>query len=744
MRRFGFLVFIALIASFPLFAGNRNLTLDEILDPSGKLHFAGAPQSGFVWTDDAHFLWPRTDPDGKLVELVSVDAKKGTSTRVLDPATLEAALAKTGGVSAEDAEKIAHDESLTFSPDYKSILLTADDDLFAYTLASGKLTRLTDVAGEERNATFSPDGSEVAFVRDHDLHLVSVTGGAERALTSGGDENHLHGELDWVYQEEVYGRGDFNAFWWSPDGKSIAWLDLDETPVPRFTIVDHIPYHQTIEQQRYPKAGDPNPIARLMVLDVASGRSREVDTTKYPAKDRLIVDVSWTPDSRDVVVQVQNRLQTWLDLDLVDRTTGASKTILRETSPAWVEPQGSPRWIDDQTFLWLSERSGFRHLYRIRRDGTVVNRVTTGDWEVTKLDSVDAARKLVYFESTRRSSRDVDVERVNLDGTHLERLSSEPGRHSASFNPSSSMYLDRWGDLMTPLEVRLVRSNGRVVRVVDRNDVPLLGELALSRPEWVEIPTRDGFVMEGVIFKPEGFDPSRRYPVYEYVYGGPHAPMVVDRPQRRDSPRFWFHQFLTQHGWIVFIVDNRTASGKGARSAWPVWHHFGRLELRDLEDAVAWLKAKPWVDGSRFVLSGWSYGGFMTSYALTHSTAWTAGIAGGTVADWRDYDTIYTERYMGLPKDNAEGYHESSPRFAAKNLHGKLLLLHGLTDDNVHVQNTIQFAYELEKAGKDFRMMLYPKSRHHVGEPLLEKHVYLTMWRFLEDVGKQESSAGQP
>jgi len=264
---------------------------------------------------------------------------------------------------------------------------------------------------------------------------------------------------------------------------------------------------------------------------------------------------------------------------------------------------------------------------------------------------------------------------------------------------------------------------------VETNEVAALHDLRVSKPEFVQVRARDGFVLEAVMFRPPDFDPARKYPVYEHTYSGPHAQQV--RNQWFGSTYLW-HQFLAQHGIIVWVCDNRTASGKGAASAWPVYKNFGELELRDLEDGLKWLTSQPYVDGSRVLLSGWSFGGFMTTYALTHSTLWSAGIAGGSVTDWHDYDSVYTERYMLMPQNNPDGYQKSAPRLAAKELHGNLLLLHGAIDDNVHLQNTMQLAYELEKAGKVFDMMLYPKSRHGVTDPLLVTQMRRLMLRFIE------------
>jgi dipeptidyl-peptidase-4 len=264
------------------------------------------------------------------------------------------------------------------------------------------------------------------------------------------------------------------------------------------------------------------------------------------------------------------------------------------------------------------------------------------------------------------------------------------------------------------------RADGTEVRMVDANTVPALSQYRLSTPEFVQVPARDGFVMEAMMIKPRGFDPSRKYPVYQFTYGGPHAQQVVDRWR---GSEYMYHQLLAQHGVIVWICDNRTASGKGAQSEWPLFRNFGEIELRDIEDGIRWLQQQPYVDASRIGLHGWSFGGYLTAYALTHSRLFTMGIAGGTVSDWRNYDTVYTERYMGLPKDNPEGYRRSAPRWAAADLHGDLLLVHGAVDDNVHVSNTLQLVYELQKADKPFQLMLYPRSRHGVTDPLLVRHL---------------------
>jgi dipeptidyl-peptidase-4 len=289
------------------------------------------------------------------------------------------------------------------------------------------------------------------------------------------------------------------------------------------------------------------------------------------------------------------------------------------------------------------------------------------------------------------------------------------------------MFIDRWTDVNTPTQVRLFDSDGKLVRAIDENRRDALKEFKLGKAELIQVPTRDGFKMDAMLIRPPNFDPSKKYPVMSFTYSGPHAPQVKDS---WGGTGYLWHQLLAQKGYIVWVCDNRTASGRGVSPTWQSYKNFGELELRDLEDGVAWLKSQPYVDGSRIGLWGWSFGGFMTTYALTHSKSFKIGIAGGSVTDWRDYDSIYTERYMGTPQNNPEGYKRTAPQAAAKDLSGKLLLIHGAMDDNVHVQNTIQFAYELQKAGKQFQLMLYPKSRHGVSDPLLVKQMRQMMTDF--------------
>jgi len=708
----------------------RELTLENIFDPKARVSFAGTPQSGFNWLDDKTFAWPRTE-EGKVVEQAVIETDTGNKRVLFNAAKLEAAAKKIAGVSAEEATGFTKQRGWNFSPNKKSVLLNIGNDVYLYTFDADSMTRLTSSPGEKEEVAFSPDGRFVSFVRDNNIYIVDVATQRERQLTTDGNENIQNGILDWVYQEEVYGRGNFRAYWWSPDSTRIAYLQLDERPVKHFAVVDHIPYQQNVESELYPKAGAPNPIAKLFCVSVTGAAPKEVSTESYSGGDFLIVLVDWSPDSAKVVYQIQNREQTWLDLNAADvRAGGMPKTLFRETTKGWVDITGNPVWLKDGSFLWLSERSGFKHLYHYAADGKQIAQLTSGPWEVRTLHGIDKANEWIYFSGTERSVLGTDVYRLHLDGSGLKRLSDAPGQHNANFNPSLTAYLESFSDAATPPSIALYRGDGTRIRVIDANEAPLMRDLRISKPEFMQVKTRDGFVMEAMMIKPPDFDPSKKYPVYEFTYSGPHAQSVRNS---WGGAQYLFHQFLAQHGVIVWICDNRSASGKGAESAWTSYKRMGEGELRDLEDGLKWLTSQPYVDGSRVALSGWSYGGFMTSFALTHSKMWSAGLAGGTVSDWRDYDSIYTERVMLMPQNNPEGYKATAPRWAAKDLHGNILLMHGTIDDNVHMQNTIQFIYELEKAGKPYQLQLYPKSRHGVVDPALNAHLRAAMWKFIQE-----------
>ncbi len=706
------------------------LSLDDIYDPDKKLDFSGKSPPRLVWLDDGRYLWPRTDPKTKKPDWITVDAATGKERPFDGVAQTVTLLSQIEGVDADEARRMAHDDPKVFARESRTQLFTIESDLYSYTFGAGAIVRLTDTTEEEEEAALSPDGKRVAFVRQNDLYVVGGDPVVERRITNDGGELVLNGKLDWLYQEEVYGRGNYKAHWWSPDSRWLAFLRLDETGVPLYTLVDDVPHVQTVEVSPYPRPGEPNPTVKLAVADTSGDVANVhwVDLSAYASIEFLIVDVAWSP-SGELAFQVQDREQTWLDLVVFDPKTGASKTLFRETSPAFVSMNGSPTWLDDGSFLWFSERTGWQHLYHYKPDGTLVRQVTDGKFEVRTLHGVDAKSGTVYFSGTERSHIGSDAYRVKLDGSGRERLTKDEGTHTVAFSPEYTYFVDSWSDVTTPTQVFLHKSSGERVRTIEANPVAALDEYALVKPEFLRVKTKSGFEMEAMLIKPLGFDPNVRYPVFQWTYAGPHAPQVRNAWLGTNG---MFYQLLAQRGIVVWVCDNQTASGKGAESVWPGYMNFGVSELADIEDGLAWLKSQSWVDPSRIGISGWSYGGMMTAYALTHSRSFAMGIAGGSVTDWRQYDSIYTERLMKTPKNNPGGYERTSVTAAAKDLSGRILLIHGAMDDNVHPQNTIQLADALQRAGKPFEMMLYPKARHGVTNPKQVKHLRMTMLDFIE------------
>ncbi|HSR66638.1 MAG TPA: DPP IV N-terminal domain-containing protein [Acidobacteriota bacterium] len=714
---------MTLLGAVPAMAQSQQLTLDDLYHPDRKKDFSGSRLTFRTWLDSEHY-----SERVRGERVVKVHALSGDTSPLMEREPLQEAFARLPGFSQDEAKKASHTEVSASSADGSLLLFNFGNDLFLYR-SGGDVMRLTDTPQiPEQEEDFSPDARMVSFVRGYNLYVIDLERVRERRLTEDGGGEIYNGVLDWVYQEEVYGRGNFRAYWWSPDSSGIAYLQLDETKVPHFNVIDHRPVHLETEVMRYPKAGDPNPGVRLGMVSAAGGETHWIDLSAYGSQEILIVRVGWSPDAEHLLFQVQDREQTWLDLNAVQPGEGAPRTVIREESPAWVNVLGQPEWLEDGSFLWMSERTGWSHLYSYGSDFQLKGALTEGEWDVTDLHGSDG--QWVYFTATQHDYTERHVYRVGMDGEGLKRLSQRAGTHSARFNPDCTLYIDSWSDFDTPTQVRLFRAGGQEARVIDANPVEALKEYDLPPLERHQVKTRDGFVMEAMMIKPPDFDESKKYPVMSHTYSGPQAPQVRNGWA---GTRMLWHRMLAQKGYVIWICDNRSASAKGVRSAWPVHRNLGELELRDLEDGLDWLRQKPWVDASRIGLWGWSYGGYMTSYALTHSDSFKIGIAGAPVTDWHLYDTIYTERYMGRPQTNPEGYEKSSPLEAAGDLKGKLLIVHGTIDDNVHMQNSIQFVDRLQQADKSFQLMLYPGSRHGVRDPWQVYHLQKLMTAFILD-----------
>ncbi len=537
-------------------------------------------------------------------------------------------------------------------------------------------------------------------------------------LTTGGTDKLRHGKADWVYYEEVFNRK-WKAYWWSPDSNRIAYFETDDSPVRDHVVLrDDAGDDRVVETTPYPRAGAPNPRVRLGVVKISGEAPTYIDPPGYAPNSTIISDVSWEQDGDVVIAQVQDRAQTWLDVVAAKPDESDVGRVFRETTKAWVEPI---KYLQSnrETLFFTSERDGWQHLYLYGSEvgrGKTTTQITKGEWEITdvhrKVDNFDG---YAYISATKDDPIAKNLYRVKLSDGSMERLTKAKGSHSVSLSPDAKFYIDTWSDIATPLQTALFKKDGTFVRTITPPSTTMQDEYEFGSRELVKIPARDGFILEGELILPPGMDPNSTepHPVWFQTYGGPHTPTVSDA---WNGGRMW-EQALAAEGFIVFRADPRSASGKGAISAWTAYKRLGVGELEDITDAINWLKKKPYVDGKRIGMSGHSYGGFMTAYAMTHSDLFAAGIAGAPVTDWHDYDSIYTERLMLTPEENKEGYDKSSVVKAARNLKGKLLILHGAIDDNVSMRNTMHFVQALQSANKDFEMMIYPSSRHGIFGP---------------------------
>jgi len=593
------------------------------------------------------------------------------------------------------------------SPDGRYYLSVAAGDLLAMDLATGKGRFLTNDPSVERFAAFSPDGTRVAFARDGDLHWVDVNTGAERRLTDRGDGTAvLNGVTDWVYEEEL---GVERSFWWSPDGSRILFVQYDTSKIPPFPITDDMEMVPSVEWQRYPKAGGVNSSVRLGVVQSEGGPIRWIPTG---VADGYIVRAGWLPDGSAVWFQILNRDQTRLELRRAILGEGVSRVLVADESPDWVNVRDDLFFVGGGGFVWSSERDGWRHLYLHGPDGRLIRRLTRGEWQVEKAYGLDGSGQRVIFRANAEDHRERHIYSVPLAGGDPVLLVPAAGTHSAFPSPDGRWFVDRFSNVTTPPRLDLYTSVGAKAATVDDGAIPALSGVAFQPPEFDSIAADSGDTLYTWMFRPPDFDPTKKYPVLVYVYGGPGNQMVVNR---WGSTRFLFMQYLARQGLVVFCLDNRGSWGRG--HAFEAWIHrrLGEVELADQLAGVRYLKSQPWVDGERIGIYGGSYGGYMTLTAMNRaSDSFEVGVAYAPVSDWRLYDSIYTERYMDTPADNPEGYRNSSPVHFAEGLAGSLLICHGTMDNNVHLQNTIQMAEQYVTAGKLFDLMIYPRVRHGI------------------------------
>jgi dipeptidyl-peptidase-4 len=688
---------------------------------------------GIAWTPDGKKLsFFRDVPPARVQkarsELWIMDAASGQGQLLLSAEKLETVLpAETEKTTQATGLGRRAPSQYQWAPDGSAILFQSSTAL-AWLDLKTKTSR-TLLSGKETIADpkISPDGHYISFVRGHNLWLVSVSDGKQRRLTQNGMEEIREGELDWVYPEELDIK---TAYWWSPDSSAVAYLEMDERKVSQYPLVNFSSYDGEAEMERYPVAGSANPVVRIFVASVKGGEPRAMDTGAET--NNYIARVDWLNDSKHIAIQRLNRQQTILELLIADAESGKSRVALSEKDQYWINVSDDLYFFKDgKRFLWSSERSGYRHLYLYGLDGKQLAQLTKGDWEVSALEAVDESKGFIYFTATEKSPLERQLYRVALDGTEFARVTKEDGTHHVRMAPNAAAFVDAYSNSMVPPRQDLLRADGSRIAAINENKVAELAEYHLSPVEFLIVKSHDGMPLNAMMIKPAGFDAGKKYPVLVYTYGGPRAQVVLNAWGGSD---FLWHELLAQKGYIIFALDNRGSAGRGHLFEEPIHFRLGAQEMSDQRDGASYLKSLPYVDASRIGIWGWSYGGHMTLHAMFEDPEdFKVGFAGGPVSDWHYYDTIYTERYLGLPQKNEEGYQESSPVKNAEHLKGKLLIAHGTDDDNVHFANTLAVIDKLIEAGKYAEVMAFPGRGHGASDPLARRVLMQRVTQFFLD-----------
>jgi dipeptidyl-peptidase-4 len=709
-------------------AQTGELTVDRIYSQPS---LSGRLIRGIAWSPDGRRLtYLDTKGMGKdaQTELWALDASSGERSLLISADKLETIFPAppTRQSQATGAGRHAPPQ-YQWAPSGGAMLFEGSNALAWFDLKAQSGRVLVSGKNELTDVKISPDSKYISFIRDHNLWLISTADGKERAFTSGGNEKLRKGELDWVYPEELEL---YTAYWWAPDSSSIAYLEMDERNVTQFSLLNFESYTGEAELQRYPVAGGQNPVIRVLVASVSGGEPRAMDIGADT--DIYIPRVNWLPDSRHLAIQRLNRDQTVLDLLSADTASGKTSTLLTEKDQYWVNVNDDLHFFKDgKRFLWSSERTGYRHLYLYGLDGKQIAQLTKGDWEVSHVDGVDESKGVVYFTSSEKSPSERHLYRVGFDGTGFARITEEDGTHMMNLSPTANFFVDMYSNAMTPPRQDLYRTDGTKVAVLNENKVDELAQYHLSPVEFSTVKSRDGVSLNCFLIKPPHFDPAKKYPVIVYTYGGPHAQVVLNA--WTGSNLLW-HEMMAQKGYIIFALDNRGSSGRGHIFEEPIHFHLGAQELADQRDGVVWLQQQPWVDPQRIGIWGWSYGGHMTLHAMFEaSDLFKVGFAGGPLTDWHFYDSIYTERYMGLPQQHEAEYKESSPLNHDGNLKGKLLIAQGTGDDNVHYSNTLSLINALIRDGKYVEVIAAPGRGHGVSDPPARRIVFNRVTQFFLD-----------
>jgi dipeptidyl-peptidase-4 len=701
--------------------------------------------------DGRYVTYLQGKPDNKdQLDLWAFDTRSGKARLLVDSRALVSGEER---LSAEEEARRERQRTASlrgiveyqFAADGQRLLIPLAGDLYLYQLnaRADPVTRLTQSASYETDARFSPGGRYVSFIRDQNLFAIDLRTRQERALTTDGAGLVQNGVAEFVAQEEM---DRDTGYWWSPDDSHVAFTRIDDAPVQEVERYEINADGARMYRQRYPAAGTPNTHIELKVLELASGKATPID---LQLGDGYLPRVQWFPDSKQLAVQRQTRDQKRLDLLKVNVASGSSQVLFTETSPDWVELHSDLHFLEHQpAFVWSSRRSGYKHLYLYDLAGKLLRPLTAGEWMVVGdntengLVGVDEQHGNVYFLANAASTLERHLYVTSLDTRSPDaprQISREAGWHDAKLLPGARGYFDLHSSPDKPPTASLHKLDGSLQHWLVRNaldDTHPYREYRANhvQEEFGSIAAEDGQQMNYRLLKPAGLQAGKRYPVVIDVYGGPHNQYIKkDWMGGARAPQGYFRQILAQHGFVVFTLDNRGSGFRGNKFETALAQRLGKVEITDQLRGVEFLKTLDFVDPQRIGIMGWSYGGFMTLMALTTTEAFKAGVAGAPVTDWRLYDTHYTERYLGMPGANASAYESSAVLRNAGALKGKLLLVHGMADDNVLFTHSTMMMQALQSQSKQFDMMTYPGGKHGlIRMPQQGRHFYEMVLRFFE------------
>lgn len=688
--------------------------------------FAEKTIPGFNFMEDGrHFTLKKEN------KIVSYDITTGKEADVIfDPDIPEV---KNGFSGTSYTYSFSTDEQLVLLAENRKKVYRRSftADYYIYNRKSKEIIPLFD-KGQQMNAHFSPDGKNVGFVYNNNLFYKNLDSGEIIQVTRDGKENSIiNGAADWVYEEEF---AITRTFEWSDNGNYIAYIRFDESEVEEFTMTNYKNgLYPEYEKFKYPKVGEKNAAVSLHLFDVQNKRSKRI-SINVEDNNFYIPRIKWTKAESELCVFLMNRHQNNLRLMLVDAQNSTTKLLMEENNPYYIDVHDNLKFLKGgKQFVWTSERDGFNQIYLYNMDGTVEKKLTPGTYDVTNVYGIDEGRNKVYFQAAKESPLQREIYSVDLSGGVVEPMEDRPGTNSAEFSTTFDYYILTYSKAGIPPSYAVFTNDGEEIRELENNST-LAGKIEeyhFQPMEFFTFHNREGTELNGYMIKPEGFDSTREYPLFMFLYGGPGSQQVTDSWGGRNYS--WF-QMLAQKGYVVACVDNRGTGARGQEFKKITYLQLGKYETSDQIDAARYLGNLHFIDRDRIGVFGWSYGGYMSTNLILHGNdVFSLAIAVAPVTNWRWYDTIYTERYMRTEDENEKGYHDYSPVYYADKLKGDYLLVHGLSDDNVHFQHSAEMAAALIRAGKDFETMYYPNNNHSINNKGARMHLYRLMTNFIQN-----------